>query len=107
MRRSIVFTLIYIFIFFIVSVPLILNIKINELSNKINEIDKEILILEIQKLEIDVNYHKNFSISSIEKLARAHSYERLEINQKINVLEIPYKIKNHEKEQATILGFSR
>ena len=107
MRRSILFTSIYVFIFLIVSIPLILNIRINELSNRVNELDKEMLSLEIEKVQIDTEYHKKFSVSSIEKLARTNSYQRLEIYQKINKLEIPYKLKNQEKENIAILGFGR
>ena len=107
MRKSFLFTSIYFFIFFIVSVPLILNIRINELSNRINQLDKEILILEIEKIQIDTDYRDKFSISSVEKLARANSYQRLEIYQKINELEIPYKLKTQEKERIAILGFGK
>tara|TARA_B100001250_G_scaffold348467_1_gene319168 strand:+ start:852 stop:1175 length:324 start_codon:yes stop_codon:yes gene_type:complete len=107
MRRSILFTSIYVFIFLIVSIPLILNIRINELSNRVNELDKEMLSLEIEKVQIDTEYHKKFSVSSIEKLARTNSYQRLEIYQKINKLEIPYKLKNQEQDKVAILGFGK
>ena len=49
MKRSIFFTSIYLLTFLVVSVPLILNIKINELSNKINELNSEIYYLERSK----------------------------------------------------------
>ena len=107
MKRSILFTLMYIIIFVIFSVPLILNIKINEMSNKVSELDAEIFILQREKMVINLAYNDKFSISSIEKLANAHSYQRLEIFQKINKLEIPYKLKNQEEENIAILGFSK
>ena len=107
MKRSIFFTSIYVVIFIVVSVPLILNIKINEVSNKIDEINTQISFLERRKISIDLKHHESYSISSIEKLAKSHSYERLEISQKINKLEIPYKLKNEGKEKIAILGFGK
>ena len=107
MKRSIFFTSIYVVIFIVVSVPLILNIKINEVSNKIDEINSQISFLERRKISIDLKHHESYSISSIEKLAKSHSYERLEISQKINKLEIPYKLKNERNEKIAILGFGK
>ncbi len=107
MKRSIFFTSIYVVIFIVVSVPLILNIKINEVSNKIDEINTQIYFLERRKNSIDLKHHESYSISSIEKLAKSHSYKRLEISQKINKLEIPYKLKNEGKEKIAILGFGK
>ena len=106
MKRSIFFTSIYLLTFLVVSVPLILNIKINELSNKINELNSEIYYLERSKNTIDLKHHESYSISSLEKLAKNHSYERLEISQKINKLEIPYKLNYERTEKIAILGFS-
>ena len=107
MKRSIFFTSIYVVIFIVVSVPLILNIKINEVSNKIDEINTQIYFLERRKNSIDLKHHESYSISSIEKLAKSHSYKRLEISQKINKLEIPYKLKNEVNEKIAILGFGK
>ena len=107
MKRSIFFTSIYVVIFIVVSVPLILNIKINEVSNKIDEINTQIYFLERRKNSIDLKHHESYSISSIEKLAKSHSYKRLEISQKINKLEIPYKLKNERSEKIAILGFGK
>ena len=107
MKRSIFFTSIYVVIFIVVSVPLILNIKINEVSNKIDEINTQIYFLERRKNSIDLKHHESYSISSIEKLARSHSYKRLEISQKINKLEIPYKLKNERSEKIAVLGFGK
>ncbi len=107
MRKSLLFISIYFSIFVIVSVPLILNIRINELSNKIDNLDNEVFILERQRMLINLKHNEKYSISSIEKLANNNSYQRLEISQKINKLEIPYKLKNQEKERIAILGFGR
>ena len=107
MKRSIFFTSIYVVIFIVVSVPLILNIKINEVSNKIDEINTQIYFLERRKNSIDLKHHESYSISSIEKLAKSHSYKRLEISQKINKLEIPYKLKNERNEKIAVLGFGK
>ena len=107
MKKSISFTLMYALIFIIVSVPLLLNIKINELSNSINEVNVEIFKLERIKNSIYLKHNEYYSISSIEKLAKSHSYERLEISQKINKLEIPYKLKNERNEKIAILGFGK
>jgi len=107
MRKSFLFISIYFSIFSIVSVPLILNIRINELENKKGELNTEINILERQKMLINLKHKEKYSISNIEQLAKINSYERLEISQKINKLEIPYKLKNQEKEKIAILGFGR
>ena len=48
----------------------ILNIKINELSNKINELNSQIYYLERSKNTIDLKHHESYSISSLEKLAK-------------------------------------
>ena len=93
--------------FLILSVPLILNIKINELSNKINELNSEIYKLERSKNTIDLNHHESNTIRNLEKLAKNHSYERLEISQKINKLEIPYKLNYERTEKIAILGFGK
>ena len=107
MKRPIFFTSIYVVIFIVVSVPLILNIKINEVSNKIDEINTQISFLERRKISIDLKHHESYSISSIEKLAKSHSYKRLEISQKINKLEMPYKLKSEQNEKIAILGFGK
>jgi len=107
MRKSFLFISIYLSIFAIVSAPLILNIRINELENKKGELNTEIDILEKQKMLINQKHKEKYSISSIEQLAKINSYERLEISQKINKLEIPYKLKSQEKEKIAILGFGR
>ena len=107
MKKSILFSSMYVLIFVIVSVPLILNIKINELSNNIEEINSDIYLLQRQKDLVQLNHNEKYSIGSIEKLAKVNDYERLEISQKINKLEVPYKLKNEDKEKIAILGFGK
>tara|TARA_B100000902_G_scaffold128662_1_gene127929 strand:- start:2419 stop:2742 length:324 start_codon:yes stop_codon:yes gene_type:complete len=107
MKKSILFISIYFVIFLIVSVPLFLNIKINELSNNVDELETEMFNLERQRMLIKLKHSENYSISSIEKLSKTYFYERLEISQKINKLEIPYKLKTEEEENITILGFGK
>ncbi|MFL2694116.1 MAG: hypothetical protein ACJ0HM_02035 [Candidatus Actinomarina sp.] len=107
MKKSFLFSSMYLLIFGIVSVPLILNIKINELSNNIEEINSDIYLLQRQKDLVQLNHNEKYSIGSIEKLAMVNDYERLEISQKINKLEVPYKLKNEDKEKIAILGFGK
>ena len=77
------------------------------MSNKIDEINTQIYFLERRKNSIDLKHHESYSISSIEKLAKSHSYKRLEISQKINKLEIPYKLNYERTEKIAILGFGK
>ncbi len=107
MRKSLLFSSIYVLIFLIVLVPLVLNIRINEMSNKISDLDTEIYLLRREKMQVNLEHSEKFSISSIETLAKTHSYERLEIYQKINKLEIPYKLKNQDEQNFVILGFGK
>ncbi len=80
MRKSFLFISIYLSIFVIVSAPLILNIRINELENKKGDLNTEIYILERQKMLINQKHKEKYSISNIEQLAKINSYERLEIS---------------------------
>ena len=65
MRKPLLFISIYFSIFVIVSVPLILNIRINELSNKIDNLDNEFFILERQRMLINLKHNViNFSQNS-------------------------------------------
>ena len=72
-----------------------------------NKIEEQIYYLERSKNTIDLKHHESYSISSLEKLAKNHSYERLEISQKINKLEIPYKLNYERTEKIAILGFGK
>jgi|TARA_B100000945_G_C20366250_1_gene589761 hypothetical protein len=107
MRRKTIFMFLYFGIFFIVSIPLILNIKINEVSNSITDLNSQILILEREKAFLNIKHSETFSISNIEKLSKLNSYIRLSISQKINELEVPYKFNEIETDKISILGFSK
>ncbi|MBH44957.1 MAG: hypothetical protein CMD88_05840 [Gammaproteobacteria bacterium] len=107
MKRNTIFTLMYIGVFLLVSVPLFLNIKINELSNSITDLNTEILILNREKAFLTINHSETFSISNIEELSKLNSYIRLNVSQKINELEVPYKFNEISTEKISILGFSK
>tara|TARA_B100000287_G_C20660306_1_gene789899 strand:+ start:1011 stop:1268 length:258 start_codon:yes stop_codon:yes gene_type:complete len=84
-----------------------LNIKINEMSNNLNDINSQILILERQLNTIKLKHNDVFSIANIDKLSKSNSYQRLEVSQKINKLEIPYKLNSRENEKIAVLGFGK
>ena len=107
MKRKAIFTLMYISICLLVSVPLLLNIKINELSNSITDLSLEISNLERERAFLRIKHSETFSISNIEKLSKENSYIRLNISQKINELEVPYKFNEIDSDKISILGFSK
>ncbi len=107
MKRKTIFSLIYVSIFLLVSVPLFMNIKINELSNYITDLNSTILVLERERAFLKITHSETFSISNIEKLSNENSYIRLNISQKINELETPYKFNEVTTEKISILGFSK
>ena len=107
MRKKYIYKTLYFCIFSSLVVPLILNIKINEISNQIIEVNNEILILEREKNSIKLKHSDAFSIANIDKLSKINLYERLDVAQKINKLQIPYKLNNHEKEKVAVLGFGK
>ena len=107
MRRKTIFMFLYFGIFFIVSIPLILNIKINEVSNSITDLNLEISNLERERAFLRIKHSETFSISNIEKLSKENSYIRLNISQKINELEVPYKFNEISSEKISIFGFSK
>ena len=107
MKRKGIFTFMYISIFLLVSVPLLLNIKINELSNSITDLNLEISNLERERAFLRIKHSETFSISNIEKLSKENSYIRLNISQKINELEVPYKFNEISSEKISIFGFSK
>ena len=74
MRRKTIFMFLYFGIFFIVSIPLILNIKINEVSNSITDLNSQILILEREKAFLNIKHSETFSISNIEKLFYLYTF---------------------------------
>ena len=107
MIRKYIYNLIYFCIFGSLVIPLILNIQINEISKKISEVNSEIIVLERERNRIKLEHSEVFSIANIDKLSKANSYVRLEVSQKINKLQIPYKLNNRENERITVLGFGK
>lgn len=107
MKRKAIFTFMYISTCLLVSVPLLLNIKINELSNSITDLNLEISNLERERAFLRIKHSETFSISNIEKLSKENSYIRLNISQKINELEVPYKFNEIDTDKISILGFSK
>ncbi len=107
MIRKYIYNLIYFCIFISLVIPLMLNIKINEMSNNLNDINSQILILERQLNTVKLNHNDVFSIANIDKLSKSNSYQRLEVSQKINKLEIPYKLNSRENEKISVLGFGK
>jgi len=107
MRKKYFYNLLYFCIFSSLVVPLILNIKINEISNKIIEVNNDILILERERNSIKLKHSDTFSIANIDKLSKLNLYERLDVAQKINKLQIPYKLNNRENEKVAVLGFGK
>ncbi len=107
MKRKGIFTFMYISTCLLVSVPLLLNIKINELSNSITDLNLEISNLERERAFLRIKHSETFSISNIEKLSKENSYIRLNISQKINELEVPYKFNEISSEKISIFGFSK
>tara|TARA_B100001250_G_scaffold306483_1_gene268373 strand:- start:140 stop:463 length:324 start_codon:yes stop_codon:yes gene_type:complete len=107
MRKQYLYKLLYLCIFASLVIPLILNIKINEISNQIIEVNNEILLLERERNSIKLEHSDVFSIANIDKLSKVNLYERLDVAQKINKLQIPYKLNNREKEKIAVLGFGK
>ncbi len=107
MIRKYIYNLIYFCIFISLVIPLMLNIKINEISNNLNDVNSQILILERQLNTIKLKHNDVFSIANIDKLSKSNSYQRLEVSQKINKLEIPYKLNSRENEKIAVLGFGK
>tara|TARA_B100000131_G_C17639438_1_gene419416 strand:+ start:146 stop:469 length:324 start_codon:yes stop_codon:yes gene_type:complete len=107
MKRKTIFAFMYFVIFILVSVPLLLNNKIVELSKSNTDLTSEILILERERAFLRIEHNETFSISNIEKLSKSNSYVRLNISQKIFDLEVPYKFNEITTEKISILGFNK
>ena len=107
MRKKYFYSILYFCIFFSLVIPLILNIKINEISNQIIDVNNEILILERERNSIKLKHSDTFSIANIDKLSKVNLYQRLDVSQKINKLQIPYKLNNREQEKVAVLGFGK
>tara|TARA_B100000700_G_scaffold89964_1_gene101491 strand:+ start:924 stop:1247 length:324 start_codon:yes stop_codon:yes gene_type:complete len=107
MRKQYFYNILYFCILASLVVPLVLNIKINEISNQIIEVNNEILLLERERNAIKLKHSDVFSIANIDKLSKVNLYERLDVAQKINKLQIPYKLNNREKAKVAVLGFGK
>ena len=95
MIKQIIFKIIFFGVFLSIAIPLLLNIKVNELSNSISEINKDILSLEREKAAITLKHSELYSVSNIDKLSKRHFYVRLDISQKINLAEIQIKLNDN------------
>ena len=107
MRKKYVFRLIYFLLSVSVIFSLFVNIKINEISNELSSINAEIVELERSRANINVEYIKKYSFENIENLSKVKSYVRLRVNNLNLDLETPYKLKDVEDINSTVMGFSR
>ena len=82
------------------------NLKINELSSDLEQINNEILILEIEKSKVHLKHTEEFSIGNIEKLSKEISFKRLDIQKKNIDLVRPYKLIENSN-PVIVLGFGK
>ena len=82
------------------------NLKINELSSDLEQINDEILILEIEKSKVHLKHTEEFSIGNIEKLSKEISFKRLDIQKKNIDLVRPYKLIENSN-PVIVLGFGK
>ena len=94
--------------FFILSMlsDLYYNLKINELSSDLEQINNEILQLEIEKSKVYLKHTEEFSIGNIEKLSKEINFKRLDIHKKNFDLVTPYKL-IEESKPIIVLGFGK
>ena len=65
MRKKYVFRLVYLLLSISVIFSLIINIKINEISNELSSINYEIVELELTKASVNVEYIKKYSFENL------------------------------------------
>ena len=82
------------------------NLKINELSSDLEQINNEILQLEIEKSKVYLKHTEEFSIGNNEKLTREINFKRLDIHKKNFDLVKPYKLVE-ESNPIIVLGFGK
>ena len=82
------------------------NLKINELSSDLEQINNEILILEIEKSRVHLKHTEEFSIGNIEKLSKEINFKRLDIHKKNFDLVRPYKLID-DPNPVVVLGFGK
>ena len=103
--RNIMLLMASVFILSMLS-DLYFNLKINELSSHLEQINNEILILEIEKSKVHLKHTEEFSIGNIEKLSKEINFKRLDIQKKNFDLVRPYKlIENFNP--IIVLGFGK
>ena len=103
--RNIMLLMASIFILSMLS-DLYFNLKINELSSDLEQINDEILILEIEKSKVHLKHTEEFSIGNIEKLSKEISFKRLDIQKKNIDLVRPYKLIENSN-PVIVLGFGK
>ena len=82
------------------------NLRINELSSDLEQINNEILQLEIEKSKVYLKHTEEFSIGNIEKLSKEINFKRLDIHKKNFDLVKPYKLVE-ESNPIIVLGFGK
>ena len=107
MRKKYIFRFIYSLLSISIILSLFINIKINEISKELSLINTEIVELERSKANINVEYIKKYSFENIENLSKLKSYVRLRVNNLNLDLETPYKLNDVEEMNPTVMGFSR
>lgn len=103
--RNIMLLMASVFILSMLS-DLYFNLKINELSSDLQQINNEILILEIEKSKVHLKHTEEFSIGNIEKLSKEINFKRLDIQKKNIDLVRPYKLIENSN-PIIVLGFGK
>ena len=103
--RNIMLLMASVFILSMLS-DLYFNLKINELSSDLEQINNEILILEIEKSKVHLKHTEEFSIGNIEKLSKEINFKRLDIQKKNIDLVRPYKL-IEKSNPIIVLGFGK
>jgi len=103
--RNIMLLMTSVFILSILS-DLYFNLKINELSNELEQINDEIIILQFEKSKVDLKHIEEFSIGNIEKLSKEINFKRLDIHKKNFDLVRPYKL-IEDSNPVIVLGFGK
>jgi len=85
---------------------LYLNLKINELSSDLGQIQSEISQLKIEKSKVHLKHTEEFSIGNIEKLSKEINFKRLDIHKKNYDLVRPYKL-IEDSNPIIVMGFGK
>ncbi len=103
--RNIMLLMASVFILSMLS-DLYFNLKINELSSDLEQINNEIVILQIEESKVHLKHTEEFSIGNIEKLSKEINFKRLDIHKKNFDLVRPYKL-NEDSNPVIVLGFGK